>query len=127
MDTSFECMVWNVRGLNGRARRNVVRDLIVLHQPSVLCLQETKLENICNRLAADMLGPSFDYVFLPSVEASGGILLGWSRHVWTTSSVTMGSFSLSAKLEPVGLGCSWWLTVVYGPQLNVDKQARRRS
>jgi exonuclease III len=35
--------VWNVRGLNGRARRNVVREFLVQHRATVVCLQETKV------------------------------------------------------------------------------------
>lgn len=38
------------------------------------------------------------------------------------SNVTRGCFSLSAKLAAVApTGDPWWITVVYGPQLDVDK------
>jgi exonuclease III len=35
--------VWNVRGLNQRARRSAVRELVASECVSLLCLQETKL------------------------------------------------------------------------------------
>ena len=43
-------LCWNVRGLNGRARRNVVRQLVVDECLSLICLQETRLSVVCNRL-----------------------------------------------------------------------------
>ena len=33
---------WNVRGLNTKARRQVVRDLVTEHNSNIVCLQETK-------------------------------------------------------------------------------------
>jgi len=36
-------LVWNVRGLNSRARRNLLRELVIAKRAAVVCLQETKL------------------------------------------------------------------------------------
>ena len=69
--------IWNVCGLNGHARRNVVRDLIVQERVSLVCLQETKLSNFCSQLASECLGTSFEYALLPAVNTAGGVLLGW--------------------------------------------------
>ena len=38
-------LVWNARGLNSRACRTVVRDIIVQERVSVVCLQETKVDD----------------------------------------------------------------------------------
>jgi exonuclease III len=43
---STSILVWNVRGLNGAARRDAVRSLVTAERPSVVCLQETKLSVI---------------------------------------------------------------------------------
>ena len=51
---SYNCCVWNVRGLNGRARRNVVRDLVTQEHATLVCLQEPKLSVICNSLAYEI-------------------------------------------------------------------------
>jgi hypothetical protein len=61
------CLVWNVRGLNDHARRNVVRD----ERATLVCLQETKLPNLCTALANKILGTMFDYDCLLSVDALG--------------------------------------------------------
>ena len=65
--------MWNVRGLNGRARHNVVREFLVQHRASVVCLQETKLSAVCNVLANEILGSTFDYIFVPAVNVSGAL------------------------------------------------------
>ena len=59
-------VVWNVRGLNARARRNVVRELVSQEHVSLISLQETKLDSCDDRLILDQLGWSFDYCFLPA-------------------------------------------------------------
>ena len=122
MSSLANCFVWNVRGLNGRARRNVVREFVVQERPTLVCIQETKLSMICNALANKILGTAFDYVFLPTVNVSGGILLSWSVIALTVSDVARGRFTLSAKLSKIGMSSDpWWITVVYGPQLDNDK------
>lgn len=50
---------WNVRGLNGAGRRQVVRDLVTDHHANVVCLQETKLHLVDDRIIAETLGPQF--------------------------------------------------------------------
>ena len=87
MTSTNSCFLWNVRGLNGRVRRDIVREFLVQHRASVVCLQETKLSAVCNVLANEILGSMFDYVFVPAVNVSGGILLGWHRELWTASQV----------------------------------------
>jgi hypothetical protein len=43
MAECFSILSWNVRGLNSPARREVVRDMVLMHRPNLVCLQETKL------------------------------------------------------------------------------------
>jgi exonuclease III len=44
--SSGNIVIWNVRGLNSRARCDVVRELVTSERPSIMCLQETKLDVI---------------------------------------------------------------------------------
>lgn len=57
-------LVWNPRGLNSRARRSVVKDVVVKEQISVDCLQETKLESVSVSMSCELTGPQFDYISL---------------------------------------------------------------
>lgn len=43
---------WNVRDLNAQARRDNVRTLVDDIRPSIVCLQETKLDVISEFLVA---------------------------------------------------------------------------
>ena len=122
MSEAFSCLVWNVRGLNDRARRTVVRSLVAAHRPSFVCLQETKISDRVADFAIEILGTTFQYDFVPSVGASGGILLAWSSPAWEVSNVWKGHFSLSVQLtRPGSADFTWWLTTVYGPQPDIDK------
>lgn len=123
MSSISNCFVWNVRGLNGRARRNVVREFVVQERPTLVCIQETKLSVICNSLANEILGTNFDYDYLPAINVAGGILLAWNVDCWAVSNITKGRHSLSARLAEVdSMRDPWWITVVYGPQLDHDKE-----
>ena len=70
-------LIWNVRGLNSVARRNAVRSLVVSTKIDIVCLQETKMVAISREIILSMLGSDFDnnYICLPFVGASGGILI----------------------------------------------------
>ena len=73
------CLVWNVRGLNSRARRNVrglnsrarrnvVRELVDQENISLISLQETKLDVCSNDLVREICGANFDYVYQASLQ-----------------------------------------------------------
>jgi hypothetical protein len=53
-------VVWNARGLNRRARRTAVQELVRSERASFVCLQETKPDILDDALVKGMLGPDFD-------------------------------------------------------------------
>ena len=114
-------MVWNVRGLNSRARRNVVRELVSQENISLLSLQETKLDDCPANVVLETCGADFDFFFQPATNSYGGILLAWRRDAWSVTSPVIWSFSLSAKVTLLQSNETWWLTCVYGPQLDHEK------
>jgi len=87
-------LVWNVRGLNSRARRNVVRDLVGQERVSLISLQETKLDDCDEAMIMDMFGLGFDFSFLPACHTCGGILLAWRNDTWSVSNIARGEFSI---------------------------------
>lgn len=63
---------WNVRGLNKRARHDTVRTLVDDLRPSIMCLQETKLDVVQQHLVFAMLGVNFsDFAYLPASNIHG--------------------------------------------------------
>jgi hypothetical protein len=77
-DPDISFAIWNGRGLNSPARRLAVFQAISPANAVVVCIQETKMAVISDRVVRDFLGPSFDkFFFLPANGTCGGILLAW--------------------------------------------------
>jgi len=114
---------WNVRGLNGAARRKVVFDLARDTRCTIACLQETKLAVVQDQIVRETLGQRFasNFVFLPAEGTRGGALLAVDEDHYSIIASGHRHFSVSAKLRSVEENNEWWLTVVYGPQRDQEK------
>jgi hypothetical protein len=68
---------WNVRGLNGNARRDVVSDLVRDTGATIVCLQDSKLQNVDALVVSCTIGQNFatSFVVLPASQTRGEILL----------------------------------------------------
>ncbi|WJX25077.1 hypothetical protein P8452_14152 [Trifolium repens] len=81
---------WNIRGLGGLEKRKEVRKLIGDLGPSILCLQETKLQSCDASLVLALWGSSpHAFSYRPSVGASGGLVTIWDSSevdVWSSES-----------------------------------------
>ena len=98
------CMVWNVRGLNSRARRNVVRELVAQENISLLSLQETKLDCCSENVFREICGVGFDFLSLPAMNTRGGILLAWQCNIWSVSNPILKQYSLTVKITLLASG-----------------------
>lgn len=114
---------WNVRGLNNPARRQIVRNLCSQNRATVVCLQETKLSSVDRPLILDLLGPEFadSFVFLPADDTRGGIILAFSSDHFNISSSHATTNTISASVSMIASVASWSISLVYGPQSDVDK------
>jgi exonuclease III len=113
-------LIWNVRGLNSTARQDSVRSLVVSSRADIVCIQETKMTAISQRIKLSTLGSDFTgYITLPSIGANGGIFVAWRRHIGITGAQRVDSFSTSIQFSTEN-GQAWWLTCVYGPQGTED-------
>jgi exonuclease III len=67
---------WNVRGINTRSKWDAIKDKVVESSCDIVCFQETKKELFDNNFLKNVCPTGFDkFEFLPSVGASGGILI----------------------------------------------------
>lgn len=108
--------VWNAHGLNSRAQRSVVRDIVEQHRASIVCLQETKLQHLSVSMNTDLTGFHYDFVYLPATGVAGGACVAWRRDLWRADPANIQCFSITMCLSPLGgRGDPWWLTNVYGP------------
>jgi len=100
MDPS-KILVWNVRGLNSSARQDSVRMLVQSIRADIVCLQETKMEGISQWFVLSTLGPDFcHFVFVPSVGASGGILVAWKQALGTAGNFRVDNHCVSIQFLP---------------------------
>lgn len=114
---------WNVRGLNEGAKRATVRNQIISSGATVVCLQETKISNWTHSLIVETIGADLaqNAVFLPSIGASGGILLAASARFFNLGNPYHTPYSVSATITLLADNTQWSITGVYGPQLDNDK------
>jgi len=113
-----QILIWNVRGLNSVARRDAVRVLVDSAKIDIICLQETKMVAVSRQTILSMLGSDFDnnFICLPSVGASGGILIAWRCRL----GAAQDTHSVSVQFCSAN-GNPWWLTCIYGPQNTQEK------
>lgn len=115
-------LIWNARGLNSCARRNVMRDIVEQQRASIVCLQETKLQHLSVIMNTELTGFDYDFVFLPAIGAAGEASVAWRRDLWRAENVGIRRFSITVRLSPIGAsGAPWRLTNVYGPTDHADK------
>jgi len=114
-------LIWNVRGLNDKARRDNLRKVVDDTRPAVVCLQETKLSYISERDVISFLGRDFTkFVFLSAQQTRGGILIAWRDGSFVVSQHRVHRHSVSVLFsnndDP-----AWWFTGVYGPHRDDEK------
>jgi exonuclease III len=105
-----------VRGINSSWKWDLVRNSIADSQCDIVCLQETKKEVIDVPFHRKVSRAFFDsHVFLPSVGASGGILIAWKESLFYALKSEKNSFSLTMEFCSKHNNASWLLTCIYAP------------
>ena len=114
-------LVWNVRGLNNRDRRNSVRDVVISSNADIICLQETKVANMSQHLLLSVCGSAYDnFITLPANGTRGGVLIAWKGCSCQTIASRIDTYSASVLFAEQE-GRNWWFTGVYGPQGDDEK------
>jgi exonuclease III len=94
----YKVLIWNVHGLNRKARRDAIRDMIASTRPDLVCLQEMKNEAISRCMVMSMLGADFgEFIVLSMDGTRGGILLSWKGSVCQHINSRIDTFSLSVQ------------------------------
>jgi exonuclease III len=111
-------MRWNVRGLNDGAKRASVRNQIYSSGATVVCLQETKITSWTYSLLVETVGTDMaqNFVALPSIGASGGILIAVSARFFCLDDPHLTTNTVSASLRMLADNTKWSISGVYGPQ-----------
>eukprot|EP00267_Zea_mays_P032771 XP_008666548.1 uncharacterized protein LOC103645237 [Zea mays] len=74
-------------------------------------------------VVSETLGPDFfqNFAFLPADSTRGGILLAVHASYFRILSTACTSNIISALIQSNCVPSEWWITVVYGPQLDAHK------
>ena len=114
---------WNVRGLNNKARRKVVKDLAQDTKCTIATLQETKLEEVTAQDISETLGIKFskNFAYLPAQGTRGGALVAVDEDYYRISHSEFSEYTITVRVESTQCVSAWWITVVYGPQGDREK------
>jgi len=83
---------------------------------SVICVQETKRQAFDLKYIWQFAPRRFDaFDYIPSVGASGGLLVAWNISVFQGSVVQKCSYSITVQFSSTQNMTPWCLTSVYGP------------
>ena len=93
-------LIWNVRGANNQNKRKIIKSLIKDHRVDLVCLQETKIQEMSTTIVRSLgVGGFLDWVALDSNGAAGSILIFWDNRVLNRLGVEMGEFLLSCRFK----------------------------
>jgi exonuclease III len=70
--SSKNILMWNVWGLNARTQRNALHELVIAECPSIIYIQETKLDVTHDFDVLQMICSGYDFFCLPAVQSRGG-------------------------------------------------------
>ncbi|XP_073359879.1 uncharacterized protein [Aegilops tauschii subsp. strangulata] len=124
LEQPINFLSWNVRGLNCPGRRTTVNATIASSSCHVVCLQETKLDNVDQFTAALVGGQRLrSFAQRPANGTRGGILLLWDDLLADVSNITFATYCLSAMVRVRGTDVLFKITTVYGPTDHSCKDA----
>lgn len=93
-----------------------LRNKIAEANADIICLQETKKEFFDSRYLKNFCPRRINkFDFLPSIGASGGLLVAWNDSLFDGETLFHNDFSLSIRFTSKISGDTWILSNIYGP------------
>jgi exonuclease III len=122
-NSNIKFISWNVRGLNLRDKRLVVRQTILIEKPDLVCLKETKLSVMNDGLVKEICGPRLsEYRSLNAIGTRGGVLISCRQSRFSFQDQLILHYTLLVKLKDNQTGNIFLITGVYGPSASVDRE-----
>ena len=117
----IKILSWNVRGANDPDKRKVINNFLRRYRADVLCLQETKIQEMSNILARSLVGRQLNWKVMNAEGSAGGIVVFWDNSSISLMDSVVGSFSVSCLFRMPEDGFQWVFTGVYSPVENSDR------
>lgn len=118
----FKLVSWNVRGLNDRGKRSLVKSVMGGWNADIICLQETKFEGDMIEEVRQIWGGRWvKYACLEASGTRGGILLLWDSRIWK-GDILETSYSVTCKFESQLQSFTCHITGVYAPNCYLERR-----
>lgn len=112
----WNILCWNVRGLNSDDKCLALGNKIDEAGCSIICLQETKKETFDHSFIRKCCPRRFDkFEFIPSREASGGLVTIWCSSYFNATVLHREDFVLTLRITLLQSNKTWSLSNIYGP------------
>ena len=114
---------WNVRGLNDREKRKLIKGVVRNQKPDLVCLLETKVKDISMQMVKSVgVGRFLNWASVDARGAAGGLLLFWDNRVLENLEVESGGYSIFVRFRNCADGFFWIFFGVYGPMMGNEKE-----
>jgi exonuclease III len=112
----IKIITWNVRGINDKSKRSLIRNFIKSENPDIVCLQETKLSLLPENIYRQIFSRRYDKgICLLAHGTSGGIILTWKKSMFTCDGRILKENVITADLRLMMDDQMIRITGVYGP------------
>ena len=114
---------WNVRRANNCDKRKVIKALIKKNRVDLVCLQETKIQEMSRGIIHSLrVGRFLEWGAMDSRGVVGGIVVFWDNRVLDLVYLQKGMFSISYIFKNCEDDFMWTFTGVYGPTMRRDRE-----
>ena len=113
---------WNCRGLGSRLKEDALRDLIRIHKPEILLLQETKMEEFAALQSKEKFWKKGTGIGSNSRGASGGIATFWGPSLYDIEAEERTIHWIFTKLIHKHSGRTVSLFNLYVPVMHMEKK-----
>ena len=109
----LKIMLWNVRGVNNRDKRKILKAFIRSKKADIVCLQETKIQNMSVGMMRSLgVGRFLDWGTVDAEGSARGILVFWDKRVVKLVDMETGIFSVSCCFRNCTDGFQWMFSRV---------------
>jgi len=95
---TWKILCWNIRGINAENKWDSIRNKITESNCDIINIQETKRSSFDLNYFRKFYPRSFvAFCFLPSIGASGGILVAWKSCFFSGLEIFQNEFAISVE------------------------------
>ena len=106
-------LVWNVRGINKKERRQDIKDHIHKLKPTMIGLVETKVRPHKARRVLNCVPQSWSYANNYTHSNKCRIWIFWSRQVWNCNIINLSSQQITIEAKNIR-GLDLVVSFIYG-------------